>query len=391
MKKSLLNLVFFAVSSSGFFVLLLAVYVTDKALAGCLAIDLALINIGGSICRFGLDLAIIQKSDKMLRFGLGEALFIVPLASLLYSFVVLGSVQNLGLVGLTFLVTAVAFNEILAAHLRNTGLQTSIYLVKIGSFLPGVALILLTSNLNEDIVVSAILLVNIGILFGLFVVGYVRIARAQGDDAERIKIRWLTERFTLFANLNSLTSTLVAKIDVLVFAAMLPASVIGDYSIIKQTVGILMFVSASFNYRYASEVRRIWQSGSRFIFRTKFKEHSREAALLTAVGIALTVIALAVESQIFQLAPYTLVFVSLLFAYGLFSVASTSGMYLTAMGRIGFQTTRLIGSLILFLVVSYSFNTLLPNNILVLATYGASIATFQILMFISLIRILSKF
>jgi len=390
MKKSLLNLILFAVSGAGFFVLVLAVYVTDKSLAGRLAIDLALINLGGSICRFGLDLAIIQRSDKTLRFGVGDALFVVPLAALLYSFAALTFAQNVGFVSLTILVTTVAFNEILAAHLRNSGLQTSIYLVRIIGFLPGHAVILFADNLDGDIVESALLWVNASIVLGLFAIGYVRITRAQNGERERITIRWLTERFTLFANLNSLTSTLLAKADVLVFATMLPDAVIGDYSIIKQTLGILMFVSASFNYRYASEVRRIWQTGSRAVFRTKFREHAREAALLTAVGLVLAAAALLIEYLVLDLVLYTPLFVALLLAYGAFAVASISGMYLTAMGRIGFQTIRLLGSLILFLVLAFTLNAVSPESTLVLTTYSASIATFQLLLFASLVRLLSK-
>lgn len=390
MKKSLLHLFLFGVSGAGFFALVLAVYASDKALAGRLAVDLAMINLGGAVCRFGLDLAVIQRSDKTLRFGLGDALFVVPLAAMLYSLVVLGGAQNVGIISLTVLVTMVAFNEILAAHLRNSGLQTSIYLVRISGFLPGLALILLADNLDGDVIEIALLLVNVGIVIGLVVIGYVRIARDQSGEGERITIRWLTERFTLVANLNSLTATLLAKADVLVFATMLSDAVIGDYSIIKQTLGVLMFVSASFNYRYASDVRRIWQSQSRAMFRRKFGEHAREAALLTAVGLVLAAAALTIECQVLDLAPNTPLFAALLVAYGAFAVASTSGMYLTAMGRIGFQTIRLVGSLILFLLLAFSVNAVWPESALVLATYSASIATFQLLLFANLTRLLTK-
>ena len=119
MKKSVGNLLLFAMASAGFFALVLAVYVTDKALAGLLSVDLALINLGGAICRFGLDLTIIQKSDRSLRFGLGNAWAVVPVAALVYSLVMLAGAQNVGLASLVFLVTTAAFNEILAAHLRN--------------------------------------------------------------------------------------------------------------------------------------------------------------------------------------------------------------------------------------------------------------------------------
>jgi O-antigen/teichoic acid export membrane protein len=390
MIKSLLNLALFAVSGSGFVVLVLIVYLTDKGLAGRLAIDLALIFLGGSICRFGLDLAIIQRSDKNLRFGFGHALFVVPLAALLYSLVVLPGVNNVGLTGLTVLVTTIAFNEILAAHLRNYGLQVSIYLVRIIGFLPGFLIILSAKNIDSEVIRNSLLVVNIGIILGLYTVGYLRIKRNQTADGEKIKVGWLVERFTLFANLNSMVSTLLAKVDILVFATMLPDSVIGDYSIIKQTLGVFMFVAASFNYRYASEVRRLWKTGSPATFKAKFRAHSREAVVLTAVGLLVASAALTIEFQLLDLNSNILLLASLIVAYGVFAISSVSGMYLTAMDRIGFQTIRLVGSLVLFFILALTVNAISAKSTWVLMTYSASIATIQLLMFASLVRLLSN-
>jgi hypothetical protein len=389
MKKSIVNLLLFATASAGFFALVLAVYVTDKALAGRLSVDLALINLGGAICRFGLDLTIIQKSDQSLRFGLGNAWAVVPAAALVYSLVMLAGAQNVGLASLVFLVTTAAFNEILAAHLRNAGLHLFIYVLRIASFVPAVALVLLTPDPGAATIQSALLMINGGVFVGLYAIGAWRIGRTQDAGHERITVRWLTERFTLVANLNTLTSTLLAKIDVLVFALMLPDAVIGDYSIIKQTASLLMFVSGSFNYRYASDVRRIWQSGDMATFRTRFWGHTREAVKLSALGTVAAAVLLVAEYHIFELpAAYLPLFAAMLAAYGLFACVSNSGMYLTAMGRIGLQTFRLWGSIVLFLALSFGLNEAAPGSALILVTYSASITIFQVLLFANLSRLL---
>lgn len=390
MKKSLVNLGLFAIAGAGFFALVLAVYVTDKGLAGRLTIDLALINLGGAICRFGLDLAIIQKSDRALRFGLGDAWISVPIAALLYSFVVLSGAQNIGLGSLFFLVATAAFNEILAAHLRNAGYHIGIYVVRIAGFVPSVLLVLLTDAPDQGTIQIALLMTNGLIVVGLYIIGYLWIGRVNKGAGERLSFRWLLERFTLIANFNALTSTLLAKIDVLVFATMLSDEAIGDYSIIKQTVGILMFVSGSFNYRYAPEVRRLWQSGVRPAFRDRFRAHTREARKLSALGVVLAGALLIVEYYVFDLpASYLPLFVIMLAMYGTFACVSNSGMYLTAMGRIGYQTLRLWGSIVLFVAFAFALNTISPGNPMILVTYCAAITFFQLFLFVNLSRLLS--
>jgi O-antigen/teichoic acid export membrane protein len=391
MKKSVLNLLLFAISGAGFFALVLAVYVTDKALAGRLSIDLALINLGGAICRFGLDLTIIQKSDRALRFGLGDTWFAVPVAACLYSLVVLPGAQNVGLLSLTCLVATAAFNEILAAHLRNAGLHVAIYAVRICGFIPSVLLLLLTPAPDGATIQTALLMTNGVIVSGLYLIGYLRIARSQSGADERTTVRWLLERFTLLACLNTLTATLLAKIDVLVFATMLSDEVIGDYAIIKQTAGLLTFVAGSFNYRYASDVRRLWQSEERAKFRTKFWAHIREAVMLSALGAVVAGLILVAEYHIFDLPPqYLSLFAALLVMYVCFACLSPSGMYLTAMGKIAYQTARLWGSIILFLGFAYALDWVLPGDPLILVTYSAAIAVFQVLLFLSLSRMVSR-
>ncbi len=389
MKKSFLNLILFGLSSASLFFLVLAVYLSDKALAGRLAVDLALISLGGTKCRFGIDWSIIQKSDRSIRFGLGELTWLIPIAAIAYGLVAGYAAKILDTQFLTALVALSAANEVLAAHLRNAGKHQSIYIVRIVAVILGVSSTLFVPILDDNTLVLVTLSIFTIVAVGFLLVGFVQIPRPERHEGVSIKASWLVERFNTFAYTNSLLANLVAKCDLILFAAMLPEHTLGDYAIIKQTLGILAFVSASFNYRYASDVRRLWQSGEREAFHDSFWLRTREATLLTLLGVVATIAILTVEAIAFDFPGiYTPIFIGLLVFYGLHAVASNSGMYLTAMGHVSYQTVRLVGSLALFIILSYTVSTIWPNSPFILLTYGFTISVLQIMVFFGVARLL---